>query len=89
MAASGCVNGAVGVSPVIDVNLSAKRPNPRRNKVCVVLGAQWGDEGKGKIVDLLCQHADVVCRCQVWQPRTPANRRCGDVILSIHCIFRY
>ena len=36
-----------------------------RNKVSVVLGAQWGDEGKGKIVDLLCQRADVVCRCQV------------------------
>jgi adenylosuccinate synthase len=28
------------------------------------LGAQWGDEGKGKIVDLLCQRADLVCRCQ-------------------------
>ena len=36
-----------------------------RNKVSVVLGAQWGDEGKGKIVDLLCQRADIVCRCQV------------------------
>ena len=30
----------------------------------VVVGAQWGDEGKGKIVDLLAQHADVVCRYQ-------------------------
>jgi adenylosuccinate synthase len=28
----------------------------------VIVGAQWGDEGKGKIVDLLAQHADVVCR---------------------------
>ena len=28
----------------------------------VVVGAQWGDEGKGKIVDLLAQHSDVVCR---------------------------
>src|SRR5207248_1676313 len=26
------------------------------------LGAQWGDEGKGKIVDLLAQHSDLVCR---------------------------
>ncbi|XP_008115660.1 adenylosuccinate synthetase isozyme 2 isoform X2 [Anolis carolinensis] len=34
------------------------------NKVTVVLGAQWGDEGKGKVVDLLAQDADVVCRCQ-------------------------
>jgi len=28
----------------------------------VVVGAQWGDEGKGKIVDLLTQYADVVVR---------------------------
>ena len=35
------------------------------NKVCVVLGAQWGDEGKGKIVDLLATSADIVCRVQV------------------------
>jgi len=34
------------------------------NKVTVVLGAQWGDEGKGKIVDLIASHADIVCRCQ-------------------------
>ena len=31
----------------------------------MVLGAQWGDEGKGKLVDLLAEHADVVARCQV------------------------
>ena len=30
----------------------------------MIVGAQWGDEGKGKIVDLLAQHADVVCRYQ-------------------------
>jgi adenylosuccinate synthase len=30
----------------------------------VVVGAQWGDEGKGKIVDLLAQQSDVVCRYQ-------------------------
>lgn len=29
---------------------------------CVVLGAQWGDEGKGKIVDLLAKSADWVAR---------------------------
>lgn len=38
--------------------------NPQ-NKVTVVLGAQWGDEGKGKVVDLLAMDADIVCRCQV------------------------
>ncbi|MEJ2534611.1 MAG: adenylosuccinate synthase [Gammaproteobacteria bacterium] len=30
----------------------------------VVLGTQWGDEGKGKIVDLLCQDMDAVVRFQ-------------------------
>ena len=35
------------------------------NKVTVVLGAQWGDEGKGKIVDLIAANQDVICRCQV------------------------
>jgi len=32
--------------------------------VTVVLGAQWGDEGKGKLVDLLTGNMDLVCRCQ-------------------------
>ncbi len=30
----------------------------------VIAGAQWGDEGKGKIVDWLTEHADVVVRAQ-------------------------
>lgn len=34
------------------------------SKNIVVLGTQWGDEGKGKIVDLLTQKADVVVRFQ-------------------------
>ena len=29
-----------------------------------VIGAQWGDEGKGKIVDLLSERADIVVRYQ-------------------------
>ncbi|MEM1397611.1 MAG: adenylosuccinate synthase, partial [Pseudomonadota bacterium] len=31
---------------------------------CTVIGAQWGDEGKGKIVDWLSARADVVVRFQ-------------------------
>ena len=30
----------------------------------VLVGAQWGDEGKGKITDLLAERADVVVRFQ-------------------------
>ena len=33
-------------------------------KNLAVIGAQWGDEGKGKIVDLLCEDFDVVARYQ-------------------------
>ena len=29
-----------------------------------VLGLQWGDEGKGKIVDLAAEHYDIIVRCQ-------------------------
>ena len=33
-------------------------------KNVVVLGSQWGDEGKGKIVDLLTEKASAVARYQ-------------------------
>jgi adenylosuccinate synthase len=32
--------------------------------VKVIIGAQWGDEGKGKLVDVLSENADVVARYQ-------------------------
>ena len=36
-----------------------------KNQVTVVLGAQWGDEGKGKLVDLLTENMEVVARCDM------------------------
>src|SRR4029078_10632261 len=30
--------------------------------VVIVVGAQWGDEGKGKVVDLFTERADIVVR---------------------------
>lgn len=33
-------------------------------KNILILGSQWGDEGKGKVVDLLTEHADCVVRFQ-------------------------
>ena len=30
----------------------------------VIVGAQWGDEGKGKVIDLLAEQADLVIRFQ-------------------------
>jgi len=36
----------------------------RKHSCIVVVGAQWGDEGKGKLVDVLAERADVVVRYQ-------------------------
>jgi adenylosuccinate synthase len=35
-----------------------------KNRTVVVVGAQWGDEGKGKLVDVLAERADWVVRYQ-------------------------
>ena len=43
--------------------VSASLMNPRGRNLAVI-GAQWGDEGKGKLVDLLCEPFDVVARFQ-------------------------
>lgn len=33
-------------------------------KADLIVGIQWGDEGKGKMVDMLAQNYDIVCRSQ-------------------------
>lgn len=38
------------------------KPLDTLGPVCAVIGAQWGDEGKGKIIDLLSEPYDVVAR---------------------------
>src|SRR5258708_37548259 len=48
---------------------SAKRlyrtPKPtRKKKNFVIIGAQWGDEGKAKMVDVLTEKVDLVARYQ-------------------------
>ena len=34
----------------------------KKGKTAVIVGAQWGDEGKGKIVDVLSENFSVVAR---------------------------
>ena len=34
----------------------------KKGKTAVIVGAQWGDEGKGKIVDVLSHNFSVVAR---------------------------
>ena len=41
----------------------------------VIVGAQWGDEGKGKIVDIYTEHADMVVRYGGGPERRPHARR--------------
>ncbi|KAF6173026.1 hypothetical protein GIB67_006402 [Kingdonia uniflora] len=53
-------------SPPLDVS-SGKLKLDRigsLSQVSGVLGCQWGDEGKGKLVDILAGHFDIVARCQ-------------------------
>ena len=47
---------------------------PKIVQVTVVLGAQWGDEGKGKVVDLLAGQMDLVCRYVVYKPAMLYNK---------------
>lgn len=47
---------------IIRVCVNSNKKKPLAN--VVVIGAQWGDEGKGKITDLLSKSADVVVRYQ-------------------------
>ena len=51
----------------------------------VVVGAQWGDEGKGKVTDLLAEHADVVIRYQGGNNAGHTIVR-GDQVYKFHLI---
>jgi adenylosuccinate synthase len=51
----------------------------------VVVGAQWGDEGKGKITDLLAEQADVVIRYQGGNNAGHTIVR-GDEVYKFHLI---
>jgi adenylosuccinate synthase len=50
----------------------------------VIVGAQWGDEGKGKIVDLLAQHSDLVCRYQGGPNAGHTIVRAGELFALHH-----
>ena len=54
-------------------------------RLVVVIGAQWGDEGKGKIVAILSRDADVVVR---YQGGANAGHTvvCGDEEFILHLI---
>jgi adenylosuccinate synthase len=51
----------------------------------VIVGAQWGDEGKGKVTDLLAERADVVIRFQGGNNAGHTIVR-GDDVFKFHLI---
>ena len=55
------------------------------SKVIVVIGAQWGDEGKGKIVDLMAERFDVVARYQGGH-NAGHSVKVGDKAYALHLI---
>ena len=62
-AISVCDPGAASPSRRIQVEFAlALSGKKSRGRTAVIVGAQWGDEGKGKIVDVLTQTFEVVAR---------------------------
>ena len=55
------------------------------SQVIVVIGAQWGDEGKGKIVDLLAERFDMVARYQGGH-NAGHSVKVGDKSYALHLI---
>jgi hypothetical protein len=49
----------------VTVSAAASAVEPFAPQVCVVIGTQWGDEGKGKLVDILARQYDIIARAQV------------------------
>ena len=47
-----------------------------------VVGANWGDEGKGKITDMLAQEADIIVR---FQGGANAGHT-STIMANLHCI---
>jgi adenylosuccinate synthase len=56
-----------------------------KRRVVVVVGAQWGDEGKGKLVDVLAERADWVVRYQ-GGANAGHTVHIGDVSFVLHQI---
>lgn len=57
------IAGAVSeIESSLGLPTSTKPSGSKKQSIDVVLGAQWGDEGKGKLVDMLSQEYDVCAR---------------------------
>src|SRR5919107_3164418 len=61
-AALRCRRAVISISGNVSENVRSKAVRTMAN--VVIVGMQWGDEGKGKIVDLLCPAFEGVVRYQ-------------------------
>ena len=52
-------------------------------KFVVVIGTQWGDEGKGKVVDLLMERAAAVSPVRVWPIGAASMGSKGEALAEI------
>src|SRR5437660_10446179 len=50
--------------------------------VVIVVGGQWGDEGKGKVIDLLAERADLAIRSQ-------GGNNAGHTVVTEHGEFKF
>ena len=68
-------------------NLSAQKKclNGLNSKFCAVLGAQWGDEGKGKLIDMLSEKYDLIARFN-GGANAGHTIKVGDRKFFFHCI---
>src|SRR6266567_2199882 len=65
-------------------NPEPNRPQDRAGKTMVIIlvGGQWGDEGKGKVIDYLAARADVVIRSQ-------GGNNAGHTVITEHGEFKF
>ena len=69
-------------------SLSSRPSNVTKGAVDVVLGAQWGDEGKGKLVDVLSSKYKICAR--VAGGSNAGHTIVVDVMLNVlHFIVHY
>ena len=47
---------------ILNSQAQARCLNGLKSRFCVILGSQWGDEGKGKLVDILAKDYDLCAR---------------------------
>jgi adenylosuccinate synthase len=66
-------------------NTRAGNPLHEKMPALVIIGSQWGDEGKGKIVDFLANEANIVVRFQGGN-NAGHSVKIGDELFALHLV---